>query len=207
MGKLPQWRQPEGAAGPRATSTSTGSSATCISTTCPRRISSSWCARRRRRALPIELIATRRPYDDPGVERVYYRFRRVTETALTKTHMPYALNPARMARFKAWFFDAPYEVKALPSYAPEVASNPFVAFEQLPVEFALPLHAGRGAVHPDGLHQGAGVPRSGGAERDRRPHLGAVRRARRPPAKTAPISPGSGTTCACRPSRRATQGC
>jgi hypothetical protein len=47
--------------------------------------------------------------------------------------MPYALNDARMARLRAWFIDAPYEVRALPSYAPEVASNPFATFEQLPV--------------------------------------------------------------------------
>jgi Fatty acid cis/trans isomerase (CTI) len=83
---------------------------------------------------PIEVIATRRPYDDPGVERVYYRLRRMLETPLAKTLMPYALNAPRMARLKAWFLDAPYEVTALPSYAPETASNPFATFEQLPVD-------------------------------------------------------------------------
>jgi hypothetical protein len=83
---------------------------------------------------PIDVIATRRPYDDPGVERVYYRLRRLAETPLAKTHMPYALNDARMAWLKALFIDAPYEVSALPSHEPEVASNPFVAFRELPVE-------------------------------------------------------------------------
>ena len=83
--------------------------------------------------VPIQLIATRRPYDDPGVERVYYRLRRVADTPLLKTHMPYALNAARLARLKAWFIDAPYQVTALPSYADESASNPFVTFLQLPV--------------------------------------------------------------------------
>ena len=83
---------------------------------------------------PIEVIATRRPYDDPGIERVYYRLRRLAETPLAKTHMPYALNEARLARLKALFIDAPYEVSALPSHAPEVASNPFIAFRELPVE-------------------------------------------------------------------------
>jgi hypothetical protein len=81
----------------------------------------------------IDLVTTRRPYDDPGTERVWYRLRRLTDTPLAKTRMPYALNAARMARIKAWFHDSPYEVTALPSYAPEVASNPFAAFEQLPV--------------------------------------------------------------------------
>jgi hypothetical protein len=82
---------------------------------------------------PIEVVATRRPYDDPGEERVYYRLRRMTDTPLAKTRMPYALNPARLERMRGWFHNAPYEVKALPSYAPGVASNPFAAFEQLPV--------------------------------------------------------------------------
>ncbi len=44
----------------------------------------------------IEIIATRRPYDDPGVERVYYRFRRDHSTVLDKTNMPYALDAARL---------------------------------------------------------------------------------------------------------------
>ncbi len=83
---------------------------------------------------PIEVIATRRPYDDPGVERVYYRLRRVTEAPLAKTHMPYALNDARMARLKGWFIDAPYSVSALPSHQPGIASNPFITFRELPVE-------------------------------------------------------------------------
>ncbi len=82
---------------------------------------------------PIEVIATRRPYDHPGVERAYYRLRRMVETPLAKTLMPYALNAPRMARLKEWFLDAPYEVTALPSHAPEVASNPFIAFVQLPI--------------------------------------------------------------------------
>ncbi|MCK7496203.1 MAG: fatty acid cis/trans isomerase [Comamonadaceae bacterium] len=82
---------------------------------------------------PIQLIASRRPYDDPGVARVYYRLRRHPETLLTKTYLPYALNAARMAKIKTWFLDAPYEVTALPSYQPEPASNPFITFRQLPV--------------------------------------------------------------------------
>ncbi len=83
---------------------------------------------------PIDLIATRRPYDDPGVPRVYYRLRRVTDTPLAKTLMPYALDEARMARLRGWFLDAPFEVRSLPSYAPQSAANPFVTFEQLPAD-------------------------------------------------------------------------
>jgi Fatty acid cis/trans isomerase (CTI) len=83
---------------------------------------------------PVALIATRRPYDDPGVPRVYYRLVPDRETLLAKTHMPYALSPERMAKFRTWFLAAPYEVGALPSYAVEVSSNPFVAFSAIPAD-------------------------------------------------------------------------
>jgi hypothetical protein len=82
---------------------------------------------------PIEVVATPRPFDDPGVAHVYYRLRRTLETPVAKTHMPYALNAARLSRLKAWFIDAPFEVTELPSYAAATASNPFVTFRQLPV--------------------------------------------------------------------------
>jgi len=82
---------------------------------------------------PIDVVATRRPYDDPGVARVYYRLRRIDATALAKTRMPLALNPARMARLDAWFITAPYTVTALPGYDVATASNPFIAFRELPV--------------------------------------------------------------------------
>jgi len=81
---------------------------------------------------PIEIIATRRPYDDPKTTHVYYRLQRERETILAKTHLPYALNPARMSTFKEIFEQPEYEVKSLPSYQPAVASNPFITFEAIP---------------------------------------------------------------------------
>jgi hypothetical protein len=80
-------------------------------------------------ALPL---ATRRPYDDPGVARFYYRLVPERETLLAKTHMPYLLSPARMAKFRGWFIDADFRVDALPSYATEQASNPFITFAAIP---------------------------------------------------------------------------
>lgn len=82
---------------------------------------------------PLQLITTRRPYDDPGVERVYYRFREYQEAIVAKTHMPYALNAERMARWQALFFDKPYSVDSLPGYDPAYVANPFKVFYQLPV--------------------------------------------------------------------------
>ncbi len=81
---------------------------------------------------PIDLIATRLPYDDPGVPRVYYRLRPVASTLVAKTHMPYALNEGRLKRLKSWFLDSDYRVTALPSYVPAQAANPFITFADIP---------------------------------------------------------------------------
>ena len=81
----------------------------------------------------IDIIATRRPYDDPGVDRVYYRFSRELATILDKTHQPYALDDARLNRLKKRFVEADYSLDALPSYAVDVAANPFIAFTALPI--------------------------------------------------------------------------
>lgn len=83
---------------------------------------------------PVQPIATRRPFDDPGVARPYYRLVPERETRLAKTHMPYVLGPARMARWQQWFLTPPYEVPALPGYAPATASNPFKTFAALPLQ-------------------------------------------------------------------------
>jgi hypothetical protein len=82
---------------------------------------------------PVELIATRRPYNDPGVLRVYYRIVEDPETVVAKIHMPYRLDDKRMQRWQSLFIDAPYDVTELPSYDEELASNPFLTFQDLPV--------------------------------------------------------------------------
>lgn len=83
---------------------------------------------------PIKLIATRRPYDDPGVAGYYYRLERRSTSLLAKRHMPYALSEARMARWKTLFLEPEYEVRELPGFEGKDAANPFVIFEKLPVE-------------------------------------------------------------------------
>jgi hypothetical protein len=81
---------------------------------------------------PLQRISTRRPFDDPGVKRVYYRLIPEPETIVAKTHMPYKLDPQRMERWRGLFLTPEYPVTKLPSYDPEDASNPFITFEQLP---------------------------------------------------------------------------
>ncbi|MEW6684325.1 MAG: fatty acid cis/trans isomerase [Nitrospirota bacterium] len=81
---------------------------------------------------PIQLIATRRPYDAPMVPRVYYRLQPVRTSILDKTHMPYRLDDARMARYRTLFLDPDYVVSELPSYDPETSANPFATFHAIP---------------------------------------------------------------------------
>jgi Fatty acid cis/trans isomerase (CTI) len=85
-------------------------------------------------AAPVDEIPTRRPFEDPKVERVYYRFVRRIEKPLDKTLMPYPLGPARLQRFRELFLARKYEVDRLPSYEPEVAANPFRAFQVIPAD-------------------------------------------------------------------------
>ncbi len=81
----------------------------------------------------IKHISTRRPYEDPKVERVYYRLMHDRSTILAKTHLPLSLNDEKLARLHSQFIGADYQVNKLPSYKPEVASNPFKAFAAIPV--------------------------------------------------------------------------
>jgi len=81
---------------------------------------------------PVDEIATRRPFENPGDAQFFYRFVRRDGARLNKTHMPYPLGPQRLARYRE-LFDAPdYPVTEQPSYDLHVSSNPFRSFKQLP---------------------------------------------------------------------------
>ncbi len=82
---------------------------------------------------PLKRISTARPFDDPGVNRVYYRIWRDPSSVVAKTHMPYRLDAARAQQWQEWFYSPDYEVNRLPDYKSETASNPFITFAQLPI--------------------------------------------------------------------------
>jgi len=82
---------------------------------------------------PIKIIPTRRPYDDPGVTPVYYRFTKILDTIVHKTHITYELSDEKMKRFEEVFFGSEWEVpNSLPAYSEEINSNPFIVFEAIP---------------------------------------------------------------------------
>ncbi|MEM8731937.1 MAG: fatty acid cis/trans isomerase [Pseudomonadota bacterium] len=80
----------------------------------------------------IDLIATRRPFDPPGVDRIYYRLRPVTETIVHKEHLVYPLDADRLARFQTLFLDPDWSLAALPGYGETEGGNPFSTFAAIP---------------------------------------------------------------------------
>lgn len=83
--------------------------------------------------LPLDLIASVRPYDDPGVARVFYRFRKIHSTIVHKTHMVFELDDAQLKRFQELFITPDWLQKPhLMGYESQLSANPFLVFEQLP---------------------------------------------------------------------------
>ena len=82
---------------------------------------------------PLDLIATVRPYDDPGADRFYYRFRKIHSTIVHKTHMVFTLDDAKLQRFQELFITPEWlEPPHLVGYDTTLSANPFVAFVQIP---------------------------------------------------------------------------
>lgn len=82
---------------------------------------------------PIQLIATVRPYDDPGDDKFYYRFRKIHSTIVHKTHMVFPMDDAQLSRFEELFIQPEWlQTPHLVDYDPAVSANPFRSFEQIP---------------------------------------------------------------------------
>ncbi len=82
---------------------------------------------------PVELINTVRPYDDPGVDTFYYRFRKIHSTIVHKTHMVFDFDDAKLNRFKEIFIEPDWlQEPHLVGYDPIESANPFASFEQIP---------------------------------------------------------------------------
>jgi len=83
----------------------------------------------------IDLVTTLRPFDDPEVKRVYYRFKRIHSTIVHKTHMVVDLDDKRLNRYKKLFISPKWEQKPhLMDYDVKTSANPFLAFAQIPVK-------------------------------------------------------------------------
>jgi len=84
---------------------------------------------------PIDIIATRYPYDNPDCEKMYYRIREITSTIVDKTHIIYELSREKMKRFETLFLEPKWNEEAyMPSYDIDISANPFITFEQIPAK-------------------------------------------------------------------------
>ncbi|MFV2054811.1 MAG: fatty acid cis/trans isomerase [Thiohalomonadales bacterium] len=80
----------------------------------------------------IDEIATRRPNDDPGASPFYYRLLLYHPSIVAKNHIVYEFSEKRMQRFRELFLQPDYPVTQLPSYAPDIAYNPFKVYAVIP---------------------------------------------------------------------------
>ncbi len=82
---------------------------------------------------PVDLVVTLRPYDDPKVDRVYYRLVKIHSTLVHKTHMVVEFDDEKLARINELFIEPKWmEEPHLISYETKKSANPFVAYYQIP---------------------------------------------------------------------------
>ncbi len=81
----------------------------------------------------IDIIPTVRPYDNPEVEKFYYRFRKIHSTIVYKTHMVYDLDAKKLARYKELFIEPKWNEKPyVVGHKHEFNDEPFRVFAQIP---------------------------------------------------------------------------
>ena len=89
----------------------------------------------------VEMIDTPLPYTDPykyaGVDRFYYRLKKITAPRVQKNHFVWQLADKDMAHLKSLFFDRPWPRKDARDghdQAPWNIGNPFKVYREIPVE-------------------------------------------------------------------------
>ncbi|MFT7005123.1 MAG: hypothetical protein ACJAWW_002492 [Sulfurimonas sp.] len=83
--------------------------------------------------LPIEIIPTLRPYDNPKVDNFYYRFRKVHSSIVYKTHMVYDLDDKKLQRYNELFIKPKWNKKPfVVGYETDYNNEPFKVFAQIP---------------------------------------------------------------------------
>jgi len=81
----------------------------------------------------IDIIATVRPYDDPGTDQFYYRFRKIYATIVHKTHMVFPLGTKQLSRINELFiFPEWVEKPHVMGFEKIKSANPFETYQQIP---------------------------------------------------------------------------
>ncbi|NPA60062.1 MAG: peptidylprolyl isomerase [Epsilonproteobacteria bacterium] len=83
----------------------------------------------------IDTIASIRPFDDPNIDKFYYRLQKIHSTIVHKTHMVVKFNDAKLKRLKKLFIKPKWVEKPhYISYETKLSANPFLAFYQIPAK-------------------------------------------------------------------------
>jgi len=83
----------------------------------------------------IDTIATVRPFDDPKVDKFYYRFKKITSTIVYKTHMVVKFDDDELKRFNELFIKPKWVEKPhYMGYNTKISANPFVEYFQIPAK-------------------------------------------------------------------------
>lgn len=81
----------------------------------------------------VDVIPSVRPYDDPGNDTFYYRFRKIHSTIVHKTHMVFPFGEEQFNRVKELFITPEWsETPHVVSYDRVISANPFEIYEQIP---------------------------------------------------------------------------
>lgn len=80
-----------------------------------------------------DIVSTLRPYDDPKLEKFYYRFEKIYSTIVHKTHIVVELDDKELIRIKKLFIDTPWlEEPHTVGYEKTLSANPFLVYAQIP---------------------------------------------------------------------------
>ncbi|MGO2134343.1 fatty acid cis/trans isomerase [Marinobacter sp.] len=82
---------------------------------------------------PIDIIATRRPNDDPKGQ-VYYRLRPVAGSIVHKRHITFGFGEKQFERTRELFEATDWQVNTVPDYSLESRANLFVTFAAIPAK-------------------------------------------------------------------------
>ena len=84
---------------------------------------------------PIEVIATVRPFDDPGVTYFYYRLRKIHSTIVHKTHITFKMDAYQYNTINRLFIQSRWLGRPhMMDYDEVRSANPFLTYAQIPAE-------------------------------------------------------------------------
>ena len=82
---------------------------------------------------PIDIIATVRPFDSPGVDNFYYRIRKIHATIVHKTHIVFELDAVQYESINRLFIESTWIGEPhVMDYQEVRSANPFLTYAQIP---------------------------------------------------------------------------